>query len=243
MTIHHATIARAEKDGIVLTETGKGDEIQAHWSLRNRRAWAPNTSYAPGLVNDFKTVRMIVLEYPQLTVKQDRKDYVWTISMRRDVLATASVGKLDEAWDEAFDILSGDDGEPDEGAEAEAWEKEQRNERRKNAMADTQEEEDSDEDDDSGKSIIKRRYKTLYRPHHMTNGDEIAEQLSKVLKVKGDDGRMRIDPDKLETFARNNGLWDERYAMLNMGQRRMDVGNKLRAKLRKNPEFVVDWKV
>ena len=237
MTIHHATIARAEKAGVVLTETGKGDEIQAHWSLRNRRAYAPNSSYAPGLVDDFKTVRMIVLEYPQLTIKQDRKDYVWTIAMRRDVLATASVGKLDEAWDEAFEILAGDGAEEAgvEDAEAEAHEAK--------AVEDATSGEDGDEieDGDEGKSIIKRRYKTAYKPFKMTNGDEIAEQLSKVLKVEGDDGKLRIDPERLEAFARNNGLWDERYARLNVGMRRLNVGNKLRAKVRKG--FEVNWKV
>lgn len=232
MTIHHATLARAEKMGVVVTENDKTDEIQMHWAARNRRAWAPNAAYAPRLLDDFKTVRMIVLEYPTLTVKQDHKDYVWSISMRGDVLATASIGKLDEAWDEAFEILQTDEAESVETEPSEDS---------SNGLAEDATEEEAEDSDSGSHSIIKNKYKSAYKPFKMSNGDEVAHQLAEFLKAKGEDGKLRIDADRLERFARNNGLWDERYARLNVGMRRLNVGNKLRAKLRKNPEWVVDW--
>lgn len=95
------------------------------------------------------------------------------------------------------------------------------------------------EDSDEGKSIIKAKYKSRYRPFRMTNGDDIAQQLTAHVKtLEGDDGKLHVDRDKLERFAKMNSCWDPKYVNLNNGMVRLNVGNRLRAKVRKGHEIV-----
>lgn len=102
-----------------------------------------------------------------------------------------------------------------------------------------EDDEELDEDGDEGKSVIKRKYKTRYRPHKMTNGDDIARLVSDHVKVKGEDGKMHVDTEKLEEFARANGCWEDKYRFLNPGMQRMNICNRLRAKVRK--DHTVIW--
>lgn len=96
------------------------------------------------------------------------------------------------------------------------------------------------QDDEEGKSIVKRKYKTKYRPFKMTNGDDLAQQMKAHLNTaEGDDGKPRIDAAKLKRFAQANGVWDPAYVKLNVGQRRMNLGNRLRAKIRRDQHVVV----
>lgn len=105
---------------------------------------------------------------------------------------------------------------------------------------DEDDEDDEPEEQDEGKSIIKSKYKTKYRPWKMTCGDDLAQQLSKHLKVKDeDDGKMRVDAAKLKRFALANDCWDPKYAHLNVGMRRLNVANRLRAKIRKDGYKIV----
>jgi len=97
---------------------------------------------------------------------------------------------------------------------------------------------DLEEEDDEPKSVIKRKYKERYRPHRMTNGDDTARLVGEHVKFKDEDGKMRVDQEKLEHFAKRNGCWDERYRRLNGGMRRMNIVNRLRAKLRKGHEII-----
>lgn len=78
-------------------------------------------------------------------------------------------------------------------------------------------------------SIIKSKYKDRYKAKGGNCGDEIAEELTEYLVVlKG--GKARVDEVKLEAVARTNGIWRDTYAVLNVGQRRMTIGNRLRAR-------------
>jgi hypothetical protein len=95
---------------------------------------------------------------------------------------------------------------------------------------------EGDDDEDSGKSIVKSKYKTAYRPFKQTCGDDMARAISVAIKVvvtvtlpSGKQKKvMRIDPARLKKLAKMNGVWDERYASLNIGQARMNCGNRLR---------------
>lgn len=99
--------------------------------------------------------------------------------------------------------------------------------------------EDDEEGSDEGKSIIKRKYKTKYKPFKMTNGDDLAQQLKEYLTY--DDGGVdRIDGELLKRFAIANECWVKEYVLLNPGQRRMNVGNRLRAKVRRDG-YEVKW--
>ena len=99
--------------------------------------------------------------------------------------------------------------------------------------------EDDEEGEEGGKSIVKRVYKTKYRPHHMTCGDELSGLISAhVIDKDNEDGEPRVNRERLVRFAKLNGCWDERYVRLNVGQVRMNVGNRLRAKVRKGHEII-----
>lgn len=96
---------------------------------------------------------------------------------------------------------------------------------------------DGDEaDGDEGRSIVRRKYRDAYRPNQHTNGDDLARQMKDHLT---DDGH--IDRAKLVRFAKANKVWDEKYENLNNGQVRMNVGNRIRARLRKEAEYSVAW--
>lgn len=97
------------------------------------------------------------------------------------------------------------------------------------------------DDEGDGRSIVKRQYRVRYHPFHDTNGDDIATQLRIYLYDKDENGTVCISRARLELFAKANGFWSDGYATLNNGQVRMNVGNRLRARLRKKPDWSPEW--
>lgn len=101
-------------------------------------------------------------------------------------------------------------------------------------------EESDDEESDEGKSVVKRKYKQAYRPFKMTCGDDISVQVSRHVMVKDDgDDKPHLDVKKLYRFAMANDCWSPDYNKLNPGMRRMNVANRLRAKVRKGHK--INW--
>ncbi len=100
------------------------------------------------------------------------------------------------------------------------------------AMSDAEDEEPSE-----GRSVVKRSYKQRYRPFKSTCGDDVAAAVRRHLEIKTEEG-LRIDPVKLQTFAKANDCWQDRYEQLNVGMRRMNVVNRLRAKIKKGHDIV-----
>lgn len=100
--------------------------------------------------------------------------------------------------------------------------------------------EDGDEDDEPvEKSVVKRKYKKAYRPFKMTCGDTLAQQISAhVCEIDDEIGEKRINAKKLRDFATANGVWVSTYAHLNPGMRRMNIANRLRAKVRKGHKVI-----
>lgn len=100
-------------------------------------------------------------------------------------------------------------------------------------------EEEGDEDAPEGRSIIKSKYKKVYKPFKMTNGDDLNLLLAKHLKQEDESGQLRINVRKLVQFAKANDCWVDGYKDLNVGQQRLNVGNRLRAKIKRGWE--VKW--
>lgn len=101
------------------------------------------------------------------------------------------------------------------------------------------EDEDEGDEEDASKSIVKRKYKKMYRPNRNTCGDELSSLItSHVRTLKGEDGKLRVDPKKLVRFAKANDVWVPGYADLNVGQQRMNIGNRLRAKVEAGHDVV-----
>ena len=238
MTIHHATQAKAAKLGIILTQLPDSDVIQAHWPEKNKRAFVSNSAGAPKLLDDMKLWKMITLEYPQLKVTQpDLKinEYGWFISLRGDVIGRALT--LADAWQQALDVLEPASESDDEGEESGDDDTGEDNDTSEAGdIADEPEDEDESEGD---KSVVKHKYKLAYKSFKQTCGDELSQLISKHVKTaKGDDGKPRIDRDKLIRFAKANSVWDAKYEMLNLGMARMNVANRLRTLVKKGYEVV-----
>lgn len=120
----------------------------------------------------------------------------------------------------------------------------------------SEDEGDSDEegegaDDDLGSdgegpaasgSIVKPKYRKRYQPTKGTCGDELAYEMQEYLKVaENDAGEMRVDVALLRRFAQANDCWNAKYSKCNPGVARMSITNRLRAKLRKTPDYSIKW--
>lgn len=78
-------------------------------------------------------------------------------------------------------------------------------------------------------SIIRDKYKARYKANGGSCGDLISEELRAYLTYV-DKGRARTDVAKLKEVAVKNECWKPDYDKLNVGQQRMTVGNRLRAR-------------
>jgi hypothetical protein len=106
--------------------------------------------------------------------------------------------------------------------------------------SDDEEEAEEEVEDSEGATVVKKKYKDAYRPHRMTCGDDLSTRISNhVMVVDEETGERRIDQAKLRRFAIANEVWVQGYASLNVGMRRMNVANRLRAKVRKG--YKVKW--
>lgn len=136
--------------------------------------------------------------------------------------------KLIQAFrsDEDGEIEDNDDGNPgDEEIEDEGDE----------------EIEDDGDEGEQGASIVKAKYKAQYRPTHYRCGDDLAERITAhVTLTNSETGEDYMDVALLKRFAKANDCWQESYLRLNNGQMRMNVGNRLRAKVKKGYEVVWD---
>jgi len=95
-----------------------------------------------------------------------------------------------------------------------------------------------DEEEKVSRSIVSAKYRQRYRPHDDRCGDELANAISEAICSPDEKGRMRVDMDKLRRLGEANGIDAERWSHLNVGQKRMCLGNVLRAKARKGVEIV-----
>jgi hypothetical protein len=74
------------------------------------------------------------------------------------------------------------------------------------------------------RSVVPLRYKKQYAPNHGSNGDQIASALFHACRTQ--DGKT--DLVKLRAIAQANGVDHAKYAGLNPGMQRMNIGNRLR---------------
>ncbi len=87
-------------------------------------------------------------------------------------------------------------------------------------------------------SIVKTKYKDAYKANGGHCGDVIAEELGEYVRLPVN-GQMRTNVERLTQVAKDNLIWLERYAGLNVGQLRMTVGNRLRIKYAEGAEIVI----
>lgn len=87
-------------------------------------------------------------------------------------------------------------------------------------------------------SIVKDKYKNKYKANGGSCGDEVAEELGEFVRIKVG-GQLRTSVERLVQVAKDNAIWLERYASLNVGQLRMTVGNRLRIKYAEGATIVI----
>lgn len=78
------------------------------------------------------------------------------------------------------------------------------------------------------RSIVPARFKQAYAKHDDTNGSALAVALKEHTTTENKDGRECLDVAALLAVARANKIDPKPYASMNNGQKRMNIGNKLR---------------
>lgn len=104
--------------------------------------------------------------------------------------------------------------------------------KKRRAKKSNDEDEDGEGEEGTGesKSIVKKKYKKLYRPTKDTNGDDFAEALHAALFPDGEE----FDIAAFNAACRANDIDPKRWAKLkNNGMRRMNLGNVLRGMIRR----------
>lgn len=89
------------------------------------------------------------------------------------------------------------------------------------------------------RSIVPLRFKQQYAQHNDTNGDRVATVLKQATTTVNADGRECLDLAALTAIAAANGIDVAKYASLNNGQKRMNVGNRMRGMLKNGQKVVI----
>lgn len=89
-----------------------------------------------------------------------------------------------------------------------------------------------DGDAPAPRSIVPAKFKARYAEHDGSNGDKIAAAFKSYTTTTNEDGRECMDEDKLAEVAKANGIDLSKYKAMNNGQKRMNVGNRLRGMLK-----------
>lgn len=95
--------------------------------------------------------------------------------------------------------------------------------------------ENSDGEAPETKSIVPDGFKSKYKAFGGSCGDEMAEVLGKT--VKTDKGK--VDVTALEEVMAQNDIDTDRWSNLNIGQRRMNLGNVLRARVKRGESVTI----
>lgn len=89
------------------------------------------------------------------------------------------------------------------------------------------------------RSIVPMRFKAKYKEHGGTCGDDMALELKAATTTRNADKREALDVEALWAIAKANAIDVSKYVGLNNGQKRMNVGNKLRGKLANGDDVVI----
>ena len=207
VNIHHNTLKKAAKYGIVLSVV-ENDIVATHEGVELVSGLQANKVLDKAieqLNGGASQVALIAAGHTATTKKLAKKP-----AKSRRVREEEEEGEDEELGEEANDEADAAEGEGDDESDAE-----------------------------QGKSIVKRKYKQEYRPYQQTCGDEFSQLMSSATRYIND-GRERTDEKKLMRLAKRNGVWKDSYAALNIGQRRMTIGVRLRAMVKRGEEIKWD---
>lgn len=89
------------------------------------------------------------------------------------------------------------------------------------------------------RSIVPMKFKERYSKHGGTCGDDMAMELKAATTTRNADKREVLDVEALWAIAKSNKIDVAKYLDLNNGQKRMNVGNKLRGRLAAGADVVI----
>lgn len=202
-SIHHATMKKAKKAGIVLTIDSDGEIVASQGEQRLASHLSGSTALQLAL------------------------DKLAAAATSAATLQAQEVAEEIAAGNTEIADPPAPPRKKRAAKKAPVKKKKSKTKKRKAAADDGDEDE---EEEDEGRSVVKRQYKQRYRPFKDTCGDEVSKLISDHVF---DDDKKQIDPVKLKRFAQANGVWDSRYDHLNVGMQRMNVANKLRGRIRR----------
>lgn len=193
--IHHATIKKAEKAGIILAQADKG--YSAHWPKNNTRLNGENAKY---LLDDMLTIQLMDAQFPSFkwTVNEDstvdiivRGTDISVTGMR----ATAAFGVAKKSWEQSREDLDEEDEEADEEAQAEI-------------------DEQIEEEDGPSGSVVNEKYRARYAElgHPTHCGDWLALLLKELVTNK-----EGTNIEFLEAIADANGVSLAKYRRFGTG--------------------------
>jgi hypothetical protein len=208
MTIHHATLKRAEKLGVVLTEPKEG-VVLAHWPKLNQRLSRANAKEA---LDEMEALIELKTSFKSFKLNDAQTDDTPTFTIVFKGKLIGNAGTIREAF-----------------AQARAEWKERQQEAEENG----EEIEDADDEEIGSGSCVPEKYKRLYaeRGDARCCGDWLAETLNEL--VLNGDGKL--DVEALCTVAEANGVQCRQYANSQtpgwQGRMRMTTRNMLRGKV------------
>ena len=233
-TPHHATIAKAKKLGYTV-EVSTANNCYVVIDEAGRTVCIDPTD-STRAVNNARTLRMIKAEHPKMRCVQDATGK-WTIYMGKGgKKPLAQSMDLEEAFADAADAFA-----PTVKAKPAKPAKRTRDEDEDEDEGEGDEGDEGDEDEDNGeggRSVVRRKYRTAYKPHQNTCGDELTSALREYIETDNEDGTRGIDLGRLRRLAEANNVWKPEYSRLNPGMQRMNVGNRLRGLVRKGTEII-----
>lgn len=89
------------------------------------------------------------------------------------------------------------------------------------------------------RSIVPMKFKARYAANAGTCGDDMALELKAATTTRNADKREVLDVEALWAIAKANTIDVAKYVDLNNGQKRMNVGNKLRGRLAAGEDVII----
>lgn len=88
-------------------------------------------------------------------------------------------------------------------------------------------------------SKIKPKYKAKYAANGdpRSCGDDFAKAFAAMVTKTNLSGQQVCDVELLRKIADKNDAWQDKYSSLNIGMQRMNVGNRLRAKIKRGEKI------
>ncbi len=87
--------------------------------------------------------------------------------------------------------------------------------------------------------IMKRTYHDKYMKQGGNCGDNVAVKMYEAFMIENEEGDTKLDVNALKAWAQTYDAWRDNYTGLNPGQIRMNVGNRIRAIIKKGETKVM----